>query len=67
MAETVKNLPVIQGIQVRFLGGEDLLEKGMVTNSSFLAWRMPRTEEPSRLQSMGDENGMEGRKCSSLT
>ena len=67
VAQRLTCLPAMQETWVRFLGGEDLLEKGMVTNSSFLAWRMPRTEEPSRLQSMGDENGMEGRKCSSLT
>ena len=52
----VKNLPAIQKTQetrVRSLGGEDLLEKGMATHSSVLAWRIPWTEEPCRLQSMG--------------
>ena len=38
---------------VRFLGWEDPLEKGMATHSSILAWRIPRTEEPGGLQSMG--------------
>ena len=52
MAETVKNLPAIQEIQVQSLGWEDLLEKGMATHFSILAWRIPWTEEPGRLQSM---------------
>ena len=39
--------------QVQYLGGEDPLEKGMATHSSILAWRIPWTEEPGRLQSMG--------------
>ena len=52
VAQTVKNLPVMQETQVRFLGWEDLLEKGMATHSSILAQRIPWTEEPSRLQSM---------------
>ena len=46
----VKNL---QETWVRFLGWEDLLEKGMATHSSILAWRIPLTEEPGRLQSVG--------------
>ena len=45
----VKNLPAMQETQVRSLGQEDLLEKGTVTNSSILAWRIPRTEEPGKL------------------
>ena len=49
----VKNLPAMREAQVRSLGGEDPLEKGMVTHSSILAWRIPWTEEPGRLQSMG--------------
>ena len=48
----VKNLPAMGETRVRSLGGEDLLEKGLVTHSSILAWRIPRTEEPGRLQSM---------------
>ena len=48
----VKNLPAMQETWVRSLGGEDLLEKGLVTHSSILAWRIPLTEEPGRLQSM---------------
>ena len=46
----VKNLPAMQKMQVRSLGGEDLLEKEMATCSSILAWRIPWTEEPGGLQ-----------------
>ena len=49
----VKNLPVMQETWVQFLGQEDPLEKEMTTHSSILAWRIPWTEEPDRLQSMG--------------
>ena len=49
----VKNLPVIEETQVQSLGWEDPQEKEMATHSSILAWRIPWTEEPSRLQSMG--------------
>ena len=49
----VKNLPAMQETQVRSLGREDPLEKGTATHSSILAWRIPWTEEPNRLQSMG--------------
>ena len=53
MAQIVKNLPVVQETQVQPLGREDPLEKGMVTRSSILAWRIPWTEEPGKLQSTG--------------
>ena len=53
IAQSVKNLPVIQETQVRSLGWEDLLKKEMVTHSSILAWAIPWTEEPGRLQSRG--------------
>ena len=53
MAQTVKNLPAVQEIWVQSLGWKDPLEKGMATHSSILAWRIPWTEEPGRLQSMG--------------
>ena len=53
IAQVVKNLPAMQKTQVQFLGQEDPLEKEMATHSSILAWRIPWTEEPSRLQSMG--------------
>ena len=49
----VKNLPAMQETQVVSLGSEDSLEKGMATHSSILVWRIPWTEEPSGLQSMG--------------
>ena len=49
----VKNLPAMQKTQVRSLGQEDPLEKGMAIHSSILAWRTPWTEEPGELQSMG--------------
>ena len=48
----VKNLPATQKTQVQSLGWEDPLEKGMAIHSSILAWRIPWTEEPGRLQSM---------------
>ena len=53
VAQMVKNLPARQETQVRPLGDEDPLEKEMETHSSILAWRIPRTEESSRLQSKG--------------
>ena len=53
VAQLVKNLPAVQETWVRFLGWEDLLEKEMATHSSILAWRIPWTEEPGRLQSIG--------------
>ena len=49
----VKNLLAVQDTQAQFLGQEDSLKKGMSTHSSILAWRIPWTEEPGRLQSMG--------------
>ena len=51
----VKNLPGMQETQVLSLGGGDPLEKEMATHSSILAWKIPRTEEPGRLQSMGSQ------------
>ena len=53
MAQTVKNLPAMRETQELNLGQEDPLEKGMATHSSILAWRIPWTGEPDRLQSMG--------------
>ena len=55
VAQMVKNLPAVQETQVRSLGWEDL-EKGTATHSSVLAWRIPWTEEPGRLQSMGSQS-----------
>ena len=51
-AQMVKNLPAVQETRVQSLGWEDLLEKGMATHSSILAWRIPWTEEPGELHSM---------------
>ena len=53
MAQLVKNPPAMRETWVRPLGWEDPLEKGTATHSSILAWRIPRTEEPDRLQYMG--------------
>ena len=53
MAQLVKNLPAVQETQVQSLGQEDSLEKEMATHSSTLAWRIPWTEEPGKLQSTG--------------
>ena len=55
VAQTVKNLPSMWEIRVRSLGWEDPLEKGKATHSSILAWRIPWTEEPRGLQSMGSQ------------
>ena len=52
MAQRVKRLPAMQETWVRSLGQEDPLEKGMATHSSTLAWKIPWTEKPGRLQSM---------------
>ena len=53
MAQTVKNPSAMQETRVRSLGWEEPLEEGMATHSSILAWRIPWTEEPGGLQSMG--------------
>ena len=55
VAQLVKNLPAMEETQVQFLGWEDPLEKEMATHSSMLAWRIPWTEEPGGLQSMGSQ------------
>ena len=55
MAQRLKRLPTMQETWVRSLGGEDPLEKEMATHSSILAWRIPWTEEPGRLQSTGSQ------------
>ena len=52
MAQTVKRLPAMPETRVQSLGWEDPLEKEMAAHSSTLAWKIPRTEEPGRLQSM---------------
>ena len=55
VAQMVKRLPTMQETRVRSLGQEDPLEEGMATHSSILAWRIPWTEDPDRLQSMGSQ------------
>ena len=53
VAQMVKSMPAMRETWVQSLGQEDPLEEGIPTHSSILAWRIPWTEEPSRLQSMG--------------
>ena len=55
MAQTAKYLPTVQETWVRSLGQEDPLEKGMATHSSILAWKIPWTEDPGGLYSMGSQ------------
>ena len=55
MTQIVKNLPTMWETRIQYLGREDPLEKGMATHSSIGAWRIPLTEEPGGLQSMGSQ------------
>ena len=55
MAQLVKNPPAMQDTWVQSPGQEDPMEEGMATHSSILAWRIPWTEEPGGLQSMGSQ------------
>ena len=55
IAQSVKNLPAMQETWVQFLGQEDPLEKEMAIHSSILAWKIPWTEEPGGLESMGSQ------------
>ena len=55
MAQTIKNLPAMQETWIGSLGQEDTLKKEMATHSSIFAWRIPWTEEPDGLQSMGSQ------------
>ena len=55
VAQTVKRLSTMRETLVRFLGWEDPLEKEMAIHSSTIAWKIPCTEEPGRLQSMGSQ------------
>ena len=69
MAQQVKNLPAMQGMQetwVQSLGQEDPLEEGLAIHSSILAWRIPRTEEPEELQSIGSQRVGDNNKGSLL-
>ena len=56
LAQMVKNLPSVEETWVQSLGWEAPLEEGLATHSSILAWRIPRTEEPGGLQSMGSKS-----------
>ena len=58
--QLVKNLPVMQETRVQFLGREDRLEKKMATHSTILAWRIPWTEEPGKLQFVGSQRVQQG-------
>ena len=60
MAQMVKSLPATEETQVQSLGQEDHPEKGMATHSSVLAWRIPWTEEPGGLLSMGSQTVRHG-------
>ena len=53
VAQTVKHLPTMQETRVQYLGREDPLETEMAIHSSTIAWKIPWTQEPGRLQSMG--------------
>ena len=55
VAQTAKRLPIMRETWVQSLGWEDLLEKEMATHSSILVWKIPWTEEPGGLQSMGSQ------------
>ena len=55
----IENLPAMQETRVLSLGREGPLEKGMAIHSRILAWRIPRTEEPGRLQSMGSHRKLD--------
>ena len=55
VAQMVKRLPTMRETRVQSLGREDFLEKEMATHSSILAWKIPWTEKPGRLQSMGSQ------------
>ena len=56
VAQLVKNLPTMWETRVHSLGREDPLEKEMVPHSNILAWRIPWTERPGRLQSIGSQS-----------
>ena len=56
VAQLVKNLPAMPETGVQSLDQEDSLEKEMATHSSILAWELPWTEEPGRLQSVGHKS-----------
>ena len=55
VAQTVKKLPTMRETQVQFLYQKDTVEEGMATHSTILAWRIPQTEEPGKLQFMASQ------------
>ena len=63
----VKTPPAVQETRVPSVGRENALEKGMATHSSILAWRIPWTEEPGRLQSMGSQRVGQDSKIHTFT
>ena len=63
VAKMVKSLPALWETWVQSLGWEDPLEKRTATHSSILAWRIPWTEEPGRLQSMGHKESDTTERC----
>ena len=67
VAKTVKRLPTMWETRVQSLGWEDPLEKEMATHSTILAWKIPWTEEPGRLQSMGLQRVDTGHKELDMT
>ena len=67
VVQMVKNLPAMQETRIRSLGQEDPLEKEKATQSSILAWRIPWTEEPGRLQSMGSQRIRHDRATNTYT
>ena len=67
VVQTVKNLTEMREIRVRSLGWEDPLEEGMAAQSSILAWRIPWTEEPGGLQSMGSQRVRHDRETFTFT
>ena len=67
VSQTEKNLPAMQETRVQSLGREDPLEKGVATHSSIIAWRLPWTEEPGRLQSMRSQRVGRNRVTNTLT
>ena len=67
VSQTEKNLPAMQETRVQSLGREDPLEKGIATHSSIIAWRIPWTEEPGRLQSMRSQRVGRNRVTNTLT
>ena len=60
VAQTVKNLSAVQETWVQSLSQEEILQKGLATHFSILAWRIPRTEEPGRLQSIASHKVRHG-------